>query len=213
MVVRAVVDQPGRHAVVARESRARAGSRIASSAASLCCSVGSKVLVSQRALIRSISHGPRASTWGAFSAVDAGACSRGCSAVAMTAQHRLGLPMDRRRKHWGWGYEDQQPPADQLGGGGAGALRTAGLRPRGGRAARGARAAAAGGSARADPHPAGRVQRRPTPTLVPAHALGKSYVDVVRGYRGASSTLRTSSAGHGTRSSSRRCSNGARPRA
>ncbi len=90
---------------------------------------------------------------------------------------------DRRRKHWGWGYEDEQLPPDQL------------------------RAAARG---LADHLGVGEVEieepvaldavKLPAPRIVPpaalaeicatdaharaSHARGKSYVDVVRGMRG-----------------------------
>jgi alkyldihydroxyacetonephosphate synthase len=89
----------------------------------------------------------------------------------------------RRRKHWGWGYEDQQPTAEQ------------------------ARMAAPTISERVgiavsdveQPVPLEQVQLRPPRLAIPgalaeigscdphdraSHALGKSYMDVVRGFRG-----------------------------
>ena len=91
--------------------------------------------------------------------------------------------MDRRRKHWGWGYEDQQPPADQF----EAAART--LCEQLGYGLEQVEQPVALAQLRlADP-------RVPIPTRLAAfsaadtharasHALGKSYVDVVRGFRG-----------------------------
>src|ERR1700692_379893 len=31
-----------------------------------------------------------------------------------SGEHRLATVSDRRRKHWGWGYEDQQPSVTEL---------------------------------------------------------------------------------------------------
>ena len=92
----------------------------------------------------------------------------------------------RRRKHWGWGYEDQQPSTDALRGGAVAiaerlgplgirvgeieepvALEQVELRaPRVAPPAKLAEICAADAHARA------------------THALGKSYIDVVRGFRG-----------------------------
>ena len=89
---------------------------------------------------------------------------------------------ERRLKHWGWGYEDQQPSHDEVvaaaegirahlgfGDGRGGAPGGAG-----GRGAAGAadRAARTGWTAPVDPHARA------------SHALGKAYRDVVRGFRG-----------------------------
>jgi alkyldihydroxyacetonephosphate synthase len=93
------------------------------------------------------------------------------------------VPVSRRLKHWGWGYEDQQPPPDQV------------------RAiAAGVRAHLGFGEADVEaPVPLAEVELR-APRLEPpgalaeiaatdpharaAHALGKAYRDVVRGFRG-----------------------------
>jgi alkyldihydroxyacetonephosphate synthase len=91
--------------------------------------------------------------------------------------------MDRRRKHWGWGYEDQQPPADQLGAAAQALCEQLGYRLEGVE-----QPVSLEQLRLADP----RVQ---IPTRLAAfsaadtharasHALGKSYVDVVRGFRG-----------------------------
>jgi alkyldihydroxyacetonephosphate synthase len=89
----------------------------------------------------------------------------------------------RRRKHWGWGHEDQQPTPEQL-------------------AAQGAAAVAHLGFGESDVEmPVGlesvelrRPEVQPPPTLAKicasdaharaSHALGKSYCDIVRGFRG-----------------------------
>jgi alkyldihydroxyacetonephosphate synthase len=91
--------------------------------------------------------------------------------------------MTRRRKHWGWGFEDQQPPHEQVEAAGAAAREHLGFAP-------------------ADverPVPLEDVDLRP-PRLEPpeslahicrtdryervSHAYGKSYRDVVRAFRG-----------------------------
>ncbi len=89
----------------------------------------------------------------------------------------------RRRKHWGWGFEDQQPTLEQ-------AREAAPLL-----AAR----IGIGASEIEQPVPLERVRLAPPRIPVPAalapicvdddharacHALGKSYADVVRGFRG-----------------------------
>ena len=91
--------------------------------------------------------------------------------------------MDRRRKHWGWGYEDQQPPADQF------------------EAAAKVLCEQLGYGLEQVEQPLALAQLRladpsvPIPTRLAAfsaadtharasHALGKSYADVVRGFRG-----------------------------
>ena len=91
--------------------------------------------------------------------------------------------MTRRLKHWGWGYEDQQPPYEQV--------RDTAL---------GLRAHLGFGEAEIEqPVPLEQVELRPPRLEVPApladsaavddysrasHALGKAYRDVVRGFRG-----------------------------
>ena len=94
----------------------------------------------------------------------------------------------RRRKHWGWGYEDQQPTLAQV------RETAAGLAPH----LRPALGGAALGEAQA-PVPLEAVELAPPRVAAPAHladicasdvharathALGKSYTDVVRGFRG-----------------------------
>jgi alkyldihydroxyacetonephosphate synthase len=100
--------------------------------------------------------------------------------------HTLAVVTARRRKHWGWGYEDQQPSADALRSGAATIaqrLESLGI---------------AVGELE-EPLPLERAKLR-APALAPpaelaaicasdaharaSHALGKSYMDVVRGFRG-----------------------------
>ena len=100
--------------------------------------------------------------------------------------HTLAVVSARRRKHWGWGFEDQQPSADEL---------------RAGARAIAERLAALGvpSGEPEQPLPLERVQLRASRVAPPralaeicavddharaSHALGKSYVDVVRGFRG-----------------------------
>lgn len=89
----------------------------------------------------------------------------------------------RRRKHWGWGYEDEQPPPGQVREAAAGLGAHLGFEPR----------------EVEQPVPLEQV-KLPEPRLAPpaqlgeiceadgharaSHALGKSYCDVVRGFRG-----------------------------
>ncbi len=95
---------------------------------------------------------------------------------------------NRRRKHWGWGFEDQQPAPEQV------RLTAAGLSAH--------LAPVLGGVSLGeveDPVPLEDVRLAPARVGVPAelqdicsddpharagHALGKSYVDVVAGFRG-----------------------------
>ena len=89
----------------------------------------------------------------------------------------------RRRKHWGWGFEDQQPPSEQLEAGAVAARQQLGLPP-----------------AEAErPVPLESVEL-PQPRLDPpaslahicridrhervTHSYGKSYRDVIRAFRG-----------------------------
>jgi alkyldihydroxyacetonephosphate synthase len=89
----------------------------------------------------------------------------------------------RRRKHWGWGFEDQQPPHEQVAEAAAGIVGHLGF----------------GDGEVERPVPLEAVEL-PPPRLSPpdalaeicatdvharaSHALGKSYRDVVRGFRG-----------------------------
>jgi alkyldihydroxyacetonephosphate synthase len=100
-----------------------------------------------------------------------------------SAVHRLAGVSIRRRKHWGWGFEDQQPSPEQL------------------RAAVPTLAAQLGIKLGAVEEPVALEQLElAAPRIEPpdmlaqisssdvharaSHALGKSYVDVVRGFRG-----------------------------
>jgi alkyldihydroxyacetonephosphate synthase len=90
---------------------------------------------------------------------------------------------ERRLKHWGWGYEDQQPPYEQI--------RDTAL---------GLRGHLGFGDAEVErPVPLEEIELRPPRLEVPellteiaavdpharaSHALGKAYRDVVRGFRG-----------------------------
>jgi alkyldihydroxyacetonephosphate synthase len=97
-----------------------------------------------------------------------------------TYTRRVGI---RRRKHWGWGFEDQQPTPAQV---------------RASAAELGAHLGLELGEVE-DPVALGELQLPPPRVLVPralaeicseetharaSHALGKSYADVVRGFRG-----------------------------
>jgi alkyldihydroxyacetonephosphate synthase len=109
----------------------------------------------------------------------------------------------RRHKHWGWGFEDQQPDAEQLRAAAAGLASHLGLTgARGGLAAgvrRGLAAVEAVEVEVENPVPLAEVQLRAPRVQAPAalrdfccaedhdrasHALGKSYADVVEGFRG-----------------------------
>src|SRR5829696_8989329 len=67
----------------------------------------------------------------------------------------------RRRSHWGWGYEDERPSTDEL------------------RAAAGGLAAHLGFGSPAPEQPLSQ-----DPHARALHAHGRSYLDVVRGFRG-----------------------------
>jgi alkyldihydroxyacetonephosphate synthase len=88
----------------------------------------------------------------------------------------------RRRKHWGWGYEDQQPSRSDLE-----------------EAAKGIRERLGFGGEVREPVPGDEVELAPSRLRAPdslaeifsderherlSHALGKAYRDVVRGFRG-----------------------------
>ncbi len=89
---------------------------------------------------------------------------------------------ERRKKHWGWGFEDQAPSRQELEA-----------------AAKGIREGLGFGGEVEEPVPFERVELRPPRLRAPAdlgdlftddrhervvHALGKAYRDVVRGFRG-----------------------------
>jgi alkyldihydroxyacetonephosphate synthase len=89
----------------------------------------------------------------------------------------------RRRKHWGWGFEDQQPPPEQVEAAAAAARRQLGFPPAGARRPVPLRAIDLP-SRRLDP-PAAladvcSTERHERVT----HSYGKSYRDVVRAFRG-----------------------------
>ncbi len=98
-------------------------------------------------------------------------------------KHRLGGVSGRRRKHWGWGFEDQQPSAEQL------RASVAGLAAHLGMALGDVEEPVALESVRL---PAPRVRAPASLAEIctedaharASHALGKSYSDVVRGFRG-----------------------------
>ena len=121
--------------------------------------------------------------------------------------------MTRRRKFWGWGFEDQQPPHEQVEAAAAGAREHLGFGP-------------------AEVERPARLEdiELPPPRLEPpaslaaicrtdpyeraAHAYGKSYRDVVRAFRGQlRQPARRGGASRATRPSSSACSPGARRRA
>ncbi len=89
----------------------------------------------------------------------------------------------RRRKHWGWGYEDEQPPPGQVRAAAAGLAEHLGLAPREVEEAvplERARLAAPGIE-----HPTSLAEICASDDHSRAsHALGASYRDVVRGFRG-----------------------------
>jgi alkyldihydroxyacetonephosphate synthase len=97
--------------------------------------------------------------------------------------HRLAAVSARRRKHWGWGFEDQQPSTAELEASAQALGAHLGITPRQVEQPvslesvelappRISAPASLSGICHADAH--SRV----------SHALGKSYVDVVRGFRG-----------------------------
>jgi alkyldihydroxyacetonephosphate synthase len=92
----------------------------------------------------------------------------------------------RRRKHWGWGYEDQQPNSHELREGAAAiALRLQDLGIRVGELQEPvALEQAQLAPARVAPARALAAICADDPHARASHALGKSYVDVVRGFRG-----------------------------
>ncbi|HTY96084.1 MAG TPA: FAD-binding oxidoreductase, partial [Solirubrobacteraceae bacterium] len=91
--------------------------------------------------------------------------------------------MDRRRKHWGWGYEDQQPSADGLRAAGAAACERLGY------GLEGVEQPVALEQLQLT-EPQVRIPSRLAPFSAAdtharaSHALGKSYCDVVMGFRG-----------------------------
>lgn len=103
--------------------------------------------------------------------------------VAERGAHRLAAVSGRRRKHWGWGFEDQQPSAAQL------RASAATLAAHLGIALGEVEEAVALEAVRLR---APRIQAPPSLADICAddvharacHALGKSYSDVVRGFRG-----------------------------
>ena len=91
----------------------------------------------------------------------------------------------RRLKHWGWGFEDQQPPPRGGGAGGArGAREHLGFGPAGRGAPRAARRAWSCRRRGSSRPPRWRAICRQDPYERAAHSYGKSYRDVVRAFRG-----------------------------
>jgi|HubBroStandDraft_4_1064222.scaffolds.fasta_scaffold07430_6 alkyldihydroxyacetonephosphate synthase len=106
----------------------------------------------------------------------------------MVRTHRLGSVNIRRRKHWGWGFEDQQPTSTEV------RQTAAGLAPQ--------LAPVLGDVVLGEvetPVPLSAVELTPPRVAPPeglvdicasdvharaCHALGKSYSDVIRGFRG-----------------------------
>jgi alkyldihydroxyacetonephosphate synthase len=87
------------------------------------------------------------------------------------------VTVERRRKHWGWGYEDEQPAPDELRATAAGLAEHLGF----------------GSPEPEPPVPLSEVRLPPPRIETPyasdtwsraAHAQGRSYLDVVRGLRG-----------------------------
>ena len=118
----------------------------------------------------------------------------------------------RQRKHWGWGYEDQQPSAADLEGRGERHPRAPRLRRRG----RGAGGAGGDRAARAAPAAAGlarpdRQRRSPRPRRATRSARPTATSSAA--FAARSTTRPTSSPARATRPRSRRCSAGAPTRA
>jgi alkyldihydroxyacetonephosphate synthase len=91
--------------------------------------------------------------------------------------------MTRRRKFWGWGFENQQPPHDQVEAAAAGAREHLGFPPA--EVERPARLEDLElPPARLEPPASLRAICRSDPYERAAHAYGKSYRDVVRAFRG-----------------------------
>ena len=105
----------------------------------------------------------------------------GCKGKA--SEHKLARVEIRRRKHWGWGHEDQQPSLAEVEAMGSGLLAGLGI------------------AVSEVEAPVGLHELKLAPARVPvpsalaeicagddyaraSHALGKSYSDVVRGFRG-----------------------------
>jgi alkyldihydroxyacetonephosphate synthase len=99
------------------------------------------------------------------------------------SEHRLDAVTIRRRKHWGWGFEDQQPSVTELRALASGPLANLGIEL----------------SEPESPVALQQLELPPPRVLAPtalaeicacdeharaSHALGKSYSDVVRGFRG-----------------------------
>src|SRR5262245_32067276 len=90
-------------------------SAIAASAARECSGGGSNASSRQLTVTFSSSQGPRARTWGG--ALAAGCCWVDTSAAKAIERRLARVAQTRerqRRKHWGWGFEHQQVPIDQV---------------------------------------------------------------------------------------------------
>ena len=91
--------------------------------------------------------------------------------------------MARARNHWGWGFEDAAIGAGEARAAAPGVVADARLRRRRGSRSPSRSSGRAARAARRRPAALAEICR-PTTATAPAHALGKSYVDIVRGFRG-----------------------------
>src|SRR5919204_3585338 len=139
---------------------------MAASASASASGPASKVSPRHAVCTWAASHGPRASKPG----------SDGISVQGT-------VPAVRRRSHWGWGYEDERPSLEEVRAGAAGLVDHLGF-----------------GSADVEEPVALAALRLPAPRLKPpadlsgicstavhdraSHAYGKSYVDLIRAFRG-----------------------------
>jgi alkyldihydroxyacetonephosphate synthase len=107
----------------------------------------------------------------------------GAEASVNAIEHRLARVNIRRHKHWGWGYEDQQPSTDALRAIASLVGEHIGLEP-GEIEAPVALEDVALAPPRVMPPPALAEICESDAHARASHALGKSYVDVVNGFRG-----------------------------
>ena len=107
--------------------------------------------------------------------------------------HRLAPVGERRRKHWGWGYEDQQPTPEQARAAAPTLSERLGIAVGRGRAARPARRVAAARAAHRDPRGACRDLRATTSTRAPRTRSASPTSMSCAASADTSSTRRTSS--------------------